>query len=178
MRRSTRVAIVISIMFGLGGLPIAANAAPMRYSCDTADGSVSGLVQQQDGPNYALQAEIRAMRFGRHREVRPSARIQIRSADGNKAVWVQLSASAARPPALAISLFTDNGSEEKQYMVTTVRLGEAARVSMRTKAGALQAEVAGQVADIPIQIGPHAEISVTCSTGEFIFEKLSMEAAN
>lgn len=178
MRRSARVAIFAGITSGLASLPATTSAAPMRYDCDTPDGAVSGLVQKQDGPNYAMQTEIRAMRIGRHRDVRPGARIQINSADGKKAVWIQLAASSARPPALAISLSTDNGAEEKQYMVTTAKLGEAVQVSMRTKDGALQIEVAGQVADIPIQIGPGAEISVTCATGEFIFEKLSMGAAS
>jgi hypothetical protein len=135
-------------------------------------------VQRQDGPNYTLQAEITAKRFGKHRDWRPGARIQVTSADGKKSIWIQLAAGAARPQALAVSLFTNDGREEKQFMVTTVKLGEPVRASIRVSNGSLQAEVAGQVANIPLQIGPRAEVSVGCSTGQFMFEKLSMGAAN
>ena len=178
MRSTINIAIVAGVMAGFGCFPMAANAAPIRYECDTADGANSEIVQQQAGPNYALQADISAWRFGKHRDRRPGAKIQIKSADGMNSVGIQLSAGVSKPPAAAVSLISTNGGEQKQYLVTTVKLGESVRASIRIKDGVVQAEVAGQVADVPVQIGRSAEVAVGCSTGQFMFDKLSLGAAN
>jgi len=55
---------------------------------------------------------------------------------------------------------------------------ETVRASIRIKDGAVRAEVAGQFADIPNKIGRGAEVGVGCSTGQFMFEKLSWGTTN
>jgi hypothetical protein len=153
-----------------------APAAPIKFDCDSFDGAVSEVMQTQGGPNYALKAQMTAMRLGKHRQWLPNAMLQIFSADGKNVVAIRVSASSAQSQTVSVTLSTTNNGEQKSYSVTTVKLNEAVDASIVVRDGKVQVQVAGQSAEAPIAIGPDAEVRAACSTGEFMFEKLEMAA--
>jgi hypothetical protein len=161
----------------LAGASTPSRAAPMRFDCDTFDGAYSEVVQTQSGPAYALKAEITAKRLGKHRDWRPNALIQVKSADGKSAIGVQVTAASYQNRTLSVALITTTGGERKEYSVATVKLHEAVNAAILVRDGKVRAEVAGQFAEAPIEIGPGAEVGAACSTGQFMFEKLEMVAA-
>jgi hypothetical protein len=165
---------IAAMAAGLAGQSVPAATAPMRFDCDSMDGANSEIAQTQDGPSYRLRTQISPKRAGRHREWRANALILIRSADDKAYVGVRLAATAAKPPGFSVLLETVQDGEHKQFNVTTVKLGDTVNASIDIKDGSARVEVAGQVADLAIPIGKGAVISASCSTGQFMFEKLEM----
>lgn len=155
---------------------VQAPAAPMKFDCDSFDGAFSEVMQTQAGPNYAVKAQITAMRLGNHREWLPNAMLQIFSADENNVVIVRLNSSSSQSKTASVTLTIGKDGERKSYAVTTVKLNEPVDASIIIRDGKVKVQVAGQSAEAPIAIGPNAEVRAACSTGEFMFEKLDMAA--
>lgn len=168
------------LLVGAGaGLLIAsaqAPAAPMKFDCDSFDGAFSEVMQTQAGPNYAVKAQITAMRLGKHGQWLPNALLQIISVDEKNIVIVRLNASSSQSKTVSVTLSTVKDGEKKSYSVTTVKLNEPVDAAIVVRDGKIKVQVAGQAAEAPIAIGPNAEVRAACSTGQFMFEKLDMTA--
>ena len=158
----------------LGGFSVPAHAAPMTFDCDSFDGAYSEIVQTQVGPAYALKAEVSAKRLGRHREWRPKALLQVKSADGKNAIGVQFNISSYQNGTLSVALITIVGGEQKEYSVATLKLNEPLNTAIAVQDGKVRVDIGGEFAEAPITIGHGAEVRVGCSTGQFMFEKLEM----
>jgi hypothetical protein len=167
----------VAITVALTGLTLPASAAPMRYDCDTPAGAMSEISQVQSGPKYALRVEVAAKRMRMNREWRPGASFRIRSADEHHEIGVQISAASHRSESLTVSLSAINGEDRRSYPVATVKVGETLRASLDVADGHARADIGGQKVDIPLDLGTGAKLVVTCSTGQFMFEKLDMAAA-
>ena len=178
MRSSVKRTVIAVIAAGLASMPVPAAAAPIRFDCEALDGANSEIAQTQDGPTYRLRTQISPKRAGKHREWRASALILIKSADDKAYVGVRMAATASKPQGFSIYLETGRDGEHKQFSVTTVKLGDTVNASIDIKDGSARVEVAGQVADLAIPIGKDAVLSASCSTGQFMFEKLEMNIGN
>ena len=172
MRLMVHRAVVAAIAVGLAVLSVPASAAPIRFDCDALDGANSEIAQTQYGPTYRLRTQISPKRAGKHREWRAGALLLIKSADDKAYVGVRIAATVSKPQGFSVFLETVQGGEHKQFSVTTVKLGDTVNASIDIKDGSARVEVAGQVADMAIPIGKGAVLSASCSTGQFIFEKL------
>ena len=166
--------VVAAVVAGFWLASGPAEAAPIRFDCDTLEGANSEIAQTQDGPTYRLRTQISPKRVGKHREWRANALILIRSADEKAYVGVRMAATVSKPQGFSVLLETVQDGEHKQFLVTTVRLGETVNASIDIKDGSARVEVAGQVADLAIPMGKGAVVSASCSTGQFIFEKLEL----
>jgi hypothetical protein len=178
MSSTLKIAILAGAAGTVMGYSAPAHAASMRFDCDSLDGAYSEVVQTQNGPAYGLKAEITAKRLGRHRDWWPNALIEIRSADGKSAIGVQFRASSYQNRTVSVMLITTSGGEKKEYSVATVKLDEAVNAAIAVRDGKVRADVAGEFAEAPISVGSGAEVRVACSTGEFMFERLEMTAAD
>lgn len=166
--------VSIAGLIGLGGTASPALSSPLRFDCDSMDGAFSEIIQAQTGPNYVIRADVTAKRIGAHRDRRPNALIYIGSPDGKASIGVRLTASASKPQVLAVTVETTKDGESKSYIVTSVKLGETVHASIEINDGATRVEAAGQVAEIRIPVDRGAEVSASCATGQFMFEKLEM----
>jgi hypothetical protein len=173
-----KMAILVGVAGVTAGSSNSALATPMRFDCDSFDGAYSEVAQIQSGPTYSLKAKITPKRLGKHRDWRPNAMLQIKSADGKNGVTVRVTASSLQNRTFSVTFASLTGGELKEYSVATVKTNEPVSVAIAVRDGKLQAAIGGQLAEGPIAVGKGAEVRAGCSTGQFVFENLEMNAAN
>src|SRR5438309_1887264 len=86
-----------------------AEAPPLSYDCDSAEGAFSELKQVQPGPSYRVTGRISARRLRQHDRWAPVASVRADAADGTMDVTLQLVAPHRPDGPLDVFLVTRAG---------------------------------------------------------------------
>jgi len=172
MKIGIRLAAVILGGFGSA----AAAAAPIRYDCDTAAGSFSEIEQGQKGPAYAVAGTVEPVQLRTHEQWLPAA-ARVDSNDGKRSVALQLVPEVRGGSTFAIVAVSADDDKKGRTRLGKIALGETLAFSIRAVGGSVRVEAAGKVATMPVAIGGGGRVGVSCSTGQFKFETLDLEAA-
>lgn len=150
----------------------AAAAAPISYDCDTAAGSFSVIEQVQAGPTYHLRGTITPRTWRSDRRWAPSVRIGFGTADDSRRAWITLTRQPDRPGADA-GMEVADGGEPGTIALGNVGLNQPIAFDLALSASGDGAVTLGtEHRSFHFNPGPNAKMSVTCSTGEFLFSDL------
>ena len=185
MSRSTRLwagaALMALLAAVLGGALVSAvpetQAAPvpLTWDCDTPGARLSELTQVQRGPSYRIGGRVGA------RELRADARwpsvatILVESADEQDRIMIEVTARSRTDEALALSLRTIHGLDNRVIPLGQAPIGEALPFSLVVADGKARIEIGGFRREVPAEVGPGATVGAGCSTGSFRFEQLTFQ---
>lgn len=162
----------------LTGLGSGAVAAPVSYDCDTAAGAFSEIRQKQDGPSYAVAGKMGPRQLRAHERWLPTVRIWVEAADGRTSTALQLVPEVRGGTVFAIVVTSSDGDKKGRTGLGKITLGETLAFSIRAGSEGVRVEAGGKSNLIPVAIGVGGQVGVSCSTGEFDFETLDLDAAS
>ncbi len=171
MRHGLRLAAAI-----LAGFGSAAAAAPFSYNCDTAAGSLSEIKQEQNGPAYAVAGKIGPRQTRTHERWLPTAMVRVEAKDGARFVTLQLVPQVRGGTTFAIVAASTNGDKKGRAELGKMELNETLAFTIRAGRESVRVEAGGKSIVFPVAIGAGGHVAVSCSTGEFDFGTLDLEA--
>lgn len=152
-----------------------AEAPPLSYDCDTAEGAFSQLKQVQPGPSYRITGRISAHRLRQHDRWVPVATVRADAADGTMEVALQLVAPHRPDGPLDVFLVTRAGkSEPEQKLLGHAEIGGELPFELAVDRGKVRARIGSLNGDAKASLGSGASVGVSCSTGEFLFNDLRL----
>jgi hypothetical protein len=167
------IAAAAAAVLAAGGAGSAA-ARPLSWDCDTQDGHFSQLEMVQEGPSYRISGRITPVELRTHRRYAPMAAIRIQS-DGDDWVGIRIGRFDGRR--LEARLARSVGGRMEESAFASLESGAAFPFELSLSAdGAAAASLGTARAGTEILLGFGGRVQLTCSTGEFLFEGIELEA--
>lgn len=173
MAAMVRMATAALIAIAAGG---SAAAAPLAYDCDTAAGAFSQIKQIQPGPNYRIAGKVIPRQTRNHERWLPSAQVRIERPGRRTAAAIRILPEQRGGKTFAVTAEAMLDGKESETVLGRIRLDETLAFSLIASADGVVVTAGGQSSKLPVVLGRGAEILVICSTGEFDFEILDLEA--
>lgn len=165
---------VFGVMFAAAWtLPASAQGMSAKFDCDTAAGAFSELAFSQPGPTYHISGSLTAKQYRFDDQWIPVANVRIVSADKQTFGGIRLQAPSGSG---RLELVVQSKVQGKDYgaVVGSFGKGEAATFSIDVENSKMTIRVAGKTFAGP-DMAAGSGVSVTCSSGQFLFEKLNWE---
>jgi hypothetical protein len=154
-----------------------ASAATLEYDCDTAPNHFSELKQELGQGPVVISGMLTARAMAASKTYAPMTRVTLESADGADGVSVRLvGAPTVNKTLLLASLIVRTDGKDEEEQLGTVSLMQPLPFAMRVNAGTAAITFGEWQRELKIPSAVVAGAKVSCSTGEFLFEKLDLGA--
>jgi hypothetical protein len=179
-KRWTAVAVALLIAGSAGpagsaGSAGSAGALPLRFDCDTAEGNSSELRATQAGPSYRIRGQLTARLLRVHPRWQPTASVIVASADHKVVVALQMTAPKRPEGPLDLFLSGPGGDDRPRIELGQAAIGEKLPFELVVAGGKATARIGDRRAEVAAAVGAGAQVSVSCSTGEFLFEDFTLQ---
>ncbi|RVT43432.1 hypothetical protein [Sphingobium algorifonticola] len=158
-----------------------AHAGVIEYDCDTRAGRYSQVKMEQSGPDYVLRGTVNAVELLSDAQYMPVANARLQSVDGNHMVGIRITAErqqkAVKKGEVFVAFQSSNNSREPEVF-GKVGMNVAVPFAIITDGkGKAKVTFAGVERILPFKIEGPVIASASCSTGQFYFKSLDMQAA-
>ena len=146
-------------------------AEPFTYECDTAAGAFSELAQPQSADAFTISGEVKAEKLRTDQEWWPMATILV-DLGGHKGPRLQLIAPNGHAKSVNVSI---GESTENAQLIGSIPLNTAVPFRLTVDQSRIRVEAGGRSVDFKRPPNSHPVASLTCSTGEFLFDRLLIQ---
>jgi len=155
-----------------------AAAAPLTYDCDTTPGHFSELSQDLPPGPVTVSGILTPHVMNIADRWAPSGIVNLESADGTELVQIVVTGSLRiDKESMSASLRVTSEGKEQKIDLGIVSLMQPLPFSLAwDPAGKVLVKLANWRREVALRPGSVAKASVSCSTGEFLFEKLAFGA--
>ncbi|MEL6238034.1 MAG: hypothetical protein AAFQ90_05510 [Pseudomonadota bacterium] len=167
-----------AIASALAALTLAANASAAsantaRFACDTAEGRVSEFRVPIKASRFTLSGTIKPALFRGDDKWLPTAVVQLKNRETGNAMIMSLTAPSGEAPGAMVSVQQKTGGETKRSDVGTLAVGNLVNFTIVYNRGAQNRFVIGEQPIVSQgDLGTAFDLSLSCSTGDFVFEEL------
>lgn len=164
--------LILAALFTLS-LTASANAGPMEYGCDTASGRFSAIELELPSVGLQVAGKIKAVELRKDPNWLPAANVRISSIDGQQSAAVRMTAENAKAKVTNAYLEGEVDGSARQGSPQSVALGAETPFSLKVATPKeVVLMIGSQTARLPVVLGDKVKLSITCSTGDFIFSEL------
>lgn len=156
----------------------AAFANPIKYGCDTASGRFSAIEIPFETNRFTLRGTLTPALFRKDKRWLPSANIRLESGDTKNSMALRFVAENSKAKTADILLESKNEGNEKGGNAGEVALNETVGFSLDyDRNGQSSITVNDSSYKLASNLGEKFSLSITCSTGDFIFDKLTWQTS-
>jgi hypothetical protein len=154
------------------GMSVRAEALqPLTYDCDTAAGSYSELSQPAASSKYSISGVLTARKLRTDERWAPSATVTVKTSDSDR-LSLQLIAADGTATQLQLLIRNVIDGKESTQPIGVVPVNQAVPFTIFVDGVAANFEAGGRTFNLNVPAGGTRTVSVACSTGEFLFERL------
>lgn len=147
-------------------------AEPLQYDCDTAAGAFSELKQPVAGSSFQrVTGKVQVLSGRIDQRWLPAAAIRLDSTDGHS-IAVQLSAEGRDKGDITANLVAWHKDDSQTQNLGRYDRSEIRSFSISPASAGVTVQFGKEKFDLPFNLATLASVSVTCSTGEFLFTDL------
>ena len=151
-------------------LPV--QATPITYGCDTPADSFSAIEQKVQTRSFIIKGNIEPIQF-RKGKYAPLAQIYLESSDGQNRFAMKVISQHKAKAALVSLDITRDGKRDEPFPISMVNLSEKLNFQISVTDGSkINFTIDGLDGSPELSLGDQANMSIICSTGEFIFSDL------
>ncbi|QNQ09030.1 hypothetical protein [Sphingomonas alpina] len=164
----------LSLVLLLPAMPVAAST--LDYDCDSTGGRFSALKTTQSGNVNKISGVLTARNMIEIPRWGAVGNVALSSADGKNSIQLQLAGfPSVDAQAMTASIILTIGGEKTEVEIGKSALLQPMPFTISVDAsGSATIAFAGVQKNAIVVLGPAPVARVSCSTGEFIFEKLDL----
>ena len=153
-------------------------AGPLTYDCDTAPEHFSELTQPLPAGPVTISGVLTARVMATSKTWASTGHVGLVSADGADYAQIEVTGVAKISKTVLLATLTvSRGGTKEEIELGPVTLMQALPFSLTwDPAGKLSVSLAGWQREVLLRPGTLTTAKATCSTGEFLFEKLELGA--
>lgn len=153
-----------------------AQAAGSRFACDTPGGRVSSFTIPVTANAITISGTLRPASFRAHETYLPTATLALTNAAGNSALSMQLVAANSQAPGANLSVRQVLAGDDKTSPVGTLALGSEVDFEVTyNRAGQNSFTIGERSFTGTGDFGSSLRLTVSCSSGDFIFKALKLD---
>ena len=153
----------------------AAQSGPLRYGCDTATGRFSPVSIPFTTSSFMVQGTITPKLFRADERWLPSAFVRVRGRN-QQSITVALTAENGQADAAQGAIIVRNGDNRNRANSALVPLNSELPFRIQyTDGGDVTITVGSDSIAVPNRLGSEIELSLICSTGDFVFSNIGWD---
>lgn len=148
----------------------AGQAAPKTFGCDTAAGRFSEFKDAVRAEGLILRGTITPNEFRKDKRWAPSGWVRIGDDDTNVRIRLLADDGAAKEAYIFVS--TVNDGKTLEGPVGSVKIGQSVSFNLVVMENSVRVTVDGKSTEVALTLPKDVELSMACSTGDFVFENV------
>ncbi len=172
MKLATLVpAFSVAAALTLISTPAQANGS--RFACDTASGRSSEFTIPLLASEFRMTGTVQPILFRTDADWIPTAVLGLRNPETGNTLSIRLAAPNGEAEGAFVSLAVNNGEGEQRSGVGTLALENTVNFALTYRqAGDSEIVIGEQAFPISSDLGNRFDMSIGCSTGDFVFDRL------
>ena len=164
--------VLAAATVGFSPIDAAAPAKSVSFDCDAVPGSVSAMDPEHLAPTTVISGSLRALQSRQDNTLSPTATVKLSS----RKDFVALQMSPVEPNSSTYVVFIRNGDakEEARTVLTQVALNQPVPFRIALNGKDVDVQAAGQAISVQQTFRGKPTVGVTCSTGHFRFDNLTL----
>ncbi len=164
-------AFSVAVALSLTSTPAEANGS--RFACDTATGRSSEFRIPLLASEFRVTGTVQPILFRTDENWVPTAVLGLRNPETGNRVSIRLAAPNGQAEGAFVSLAVDNGEGEQRSGVGTLALENVVNFALTYRQGGpSEITIGDQTFPISSDLGNRFDMSLGCSTGDFVFDQL------
>ncbi len=176
MTKSIATTLTLAAIALLAVPPSSAQSRTSSYGCDTASGRFSEFAIPVQASRFTLRGRVKPVLFRSDANYRPTAVIRLQNPQTGTAMAIRLKAVSAEAEGALVTaeLWKDGDSETAP--IGTLALGKVLDFTVAyAQGGASRIVIGERNIDVAADLGADFDLKLSCSTGDFVFDRLTWE---